>query len=480
MNEPFDDALLVAWLDGDLDPAEMAEVDAAVTADPAVAARADRLASLLGRLADAGTEGPPPGFAETLSAGLSAALQQAPDLPSAASPAPAARAPDRPRPTRPWAAGTGRAPRHRARLQRVTGALAVLLLVLTGGVVGLRTYLDGGPFESGGEAPASTTPDTAEEVTADVTAPVAPPTASADDLQATIDPQPSATPSASAADDPPAVAARPPASDGSGNGAGAGGTGSPPGPAGPDEAAGPDEDADLGADLGGDDGGTGGQGGQGTPGPTSPSPAPTEPSAPTPPAPTSPAPSTEPDGDGTTSPSSPPSSPAPGDGASDPDPAPGGAPLEDEQEAPPAPESDQPDTGGDAAAGPPPSSPTIADTQVALPDDDAVRAHFGGREETRQLLGLPEDEAAEREVTHAEQVEAAGPFADGSSPGQCLAGTDLGAGPDVVAAVESAVDADGNPLLAHLVVSGTPELSRATVVLATPDGCATRTVAVAT
>ena len=47
-----------------------------------------------------------------------------------------------------------------------------------------------------------------------------------------------------------------------------------------------------------------------------------------------------------------------------------------------------------------------------------------------------------------------------------------GDSPAVVAAVESVVH-DGQDALAYLVVRGTPELARADVLVATPNGCTT-------
>ena len=185
-----------------------------------------------------------------------------------------------------------------------------------------------------------------------------------------------------------------------------------------------------------------------------------------------------------------------------------GTPPEEEAAAPPpedegaeedqgtdedvaAPEAAPPPTDGDAAAGgsggggggtspQPATTPTIADTQVPLPDDEAVVAHFGSRPETEALLGLAEEEASERAAAHREAIGAAGPFADGSHPADCLSATAVGPGPDVVAAVESGRDADGQAVLAYLVVSGTPALDQARVVVADPDGCLSRIIPIPT
>ena len=69
-------------------------------------------------------------------------------------------------------------------------------------------------------------------------------------------------------------------------------------------------------------------------------------------------------------------------------------------------------------------------------------------------------------------VEKSASFTSGAHPATCLDEALAGDSPAVVAAVESVVH-DGQDALAYLVVRGTPELARADVLVATPNGCTT-------
>ena len=473
MTDPIPDDMLAAWLSGDLDAADATVVDAAVAADPEVAARADRLADMMGRLAEAGAGPAPDTFADDLSAGLAAALGAA-ALGAAADPATVARAPGRPRPSRPWAAGSGssvvgsaphagprphpRRASRAARLQRMTGGLAVLLLVVTTGTVALRGFRDGPPSPSPSPTVTAEDPVTATPSTTGTPEVALAPTAPA---SGAATPTTRPLPEPTAADDTDDVLSE---------GAPGGGTTADPAPS-----AVPGQD------------------------PAEPAPSP---------------PSTGPDTPEDQAATPPPSVPAPTAAPPQSEGGPealgedDGTPPEEEAAAPPpedegaeedqgtdedvaAPEAAPPPTDGDAAAGgsggggggtspQPATTPTIADTQVPLPDDEAVVAHFGSRPETEALLGLAEEEASERAAAHREAIGAAGPFADGSHPADCLSATAVGPGPDVVAAVESGRDADGQAVLAYLVVSGTPALDQARVVVADPDGCLSRIIPIPT
>ena len=453
------DAQLTAWLAGDLDPIADAEVSAAVESDPAVAARADALAGVLAGLAMAAADPPPADFAESLDAGLAAAL----GLAAPATPVPAApEAPTPPpavsqRPAGRRDAGRPGAPRTGRRLQRLTSGLAVLLLVVASGGLLVRTLRDGtdrvlppdpdvathdtepsGPGEEGLVDPASTDPEPSSAT-------------GGDDEDSDVDDGAQPTEAGPSQDE--GVAEDVPA-----------GPAATPGPAGGSTNGAP-EPADTGDGAG----------------------------APSPPvAATGPTAAEDGDGDGDPTPAPPTPAPAPTP-AQGVDPQPtedaagsGGGPTEegdttaqpDDPGAPPPAAGDEGDAPADgqpqpeAAPAAPPSRPTVADSRADLPTDDDVRAWFGGREETHQLLGLPEEEARDRAAEHRAVVEKSASLTSGAHPAACLDEALAGDTPAVVAAVESVVH-DGQDAVAYLVVRGTPELDRADVLVATPNGCTT-------
>lgn len=453
------DAQLTAWLAGDLDPVADAEVSAAVESDPVVAARADALAGVMAGLAMAAADPPPAGFAEDLDAGLAAALglpsptpAPTPPVPDPATAAPATPPPppavsQRPAgrrdPSRPGGSRSSR------RLQRLTSSLAVLLLVVTSGGLLVRTLRDG---------PDSVLPTDPDVVTADPD----PSRSEGGDLADVPPSEPASTSPTSGDDDGdqgddalPGDPTEDPAGDDEGPTQPT--TGSTPEPAdgstdtstgGTGGTTSPDDDADAPSPPVVASGPTTGDGDEGT---TTPTPAPT--------APPSAGPSTTEDGD-----------------ASGSDPADGDEQPGDTDAAPPPP-TEADDAAGEPApqpeaapAAPPTTHPTVADSRADLPTDDDVREWFGGREETHQLLGLPEEEARDRAAEHRAVVEKSGSFSSGAHPATCLDEALAGDGPAVVAAVESVVH-DGQDALAYLVVRGTPELDRADVLIATPSGC---------
>ncbi|WP_341251592.1 hypothetical protein [Euzebya pacifica] len=451
------DAQLTAWLAGDLDPIADAEVSAAVESDPAVAARADALAGVLAGLAMAAADPPPADFAESLDAGLAAALGLAAPAPPVP---PAPRAPTPPpavsrRPAgrrdigHPGGSRTGR------RLQRLTSGLAVLLLVVASGGLLVRTLRDGtdsvlppdpdvatldtepsGPGEEGSVDPASADPEPSSAAAEEEDAP--------DDGTLPTEAGPSQDEGV-AEDVPAGPAATPGPAGGSTNGApepadtgdGAGAPSPPVAATGPTAADDGDRDGDP------------------TPAPPTPAPAPVPP------------PSAEPQ----------PTEDAAGSGGGPTEEGDTTAQPDGPSAAPPAAgdEGDAPADGQpqpEAAPAAPPSRPTVADSRADLPTDDDVRAWFGGREETHQLLGLPEEEARDRAAEHRAVVEKSASFTSGAHPATCLDEALAGDSPAVVAAVESVVH-DGQDALAYLVVRGTPELARADVLVATPNGCTT-------
>ena len=69
--EIFDDERLSAWLDGELDVAELAEVDALRHADPGWSRALDELAETRTLVRGLAVAEPPPGFLESLHSGVS-------------------------------------------------------------------------------------------------------------------------------------------------------------------------------------------------------------------------------------------------------------------------------------------------------------------------------------------------------------------------------------------------------------------------
>ncbi|WP_108667250.1 hypothetical protein [Euzebya rosea] len=452
------DAQLTAWLAGDLDPVADAEVSAAVESDPVVAARADALAGVMAGLAMAAADPPPAGFADALDAGLAAALglPSPTPAPTPSAPGPAVVAPVTPPPPpavsqRPTGRRDPSRPggsRSSRRLQRLTSSLAVLLLVVTSGGLLVRTLRDG---------PDSVLPTDPDVVTADPD----PSRSEGDATSGVPSPDPAPTTPITGDDGDQGDDVRPdePTED----------------PAVDDDATQPTTGSTLEPADGSTDPSTGGTGGTTRPDDAA--------DAPSPPV-VAGGPTTGDGDEGTTTPTPAPTAPssaepsATEDGAaSGSDPADGDAQPGDTDAAPPPP-TEADDAAGEPApqpeaapAAPPTTHPTVADSRADLPTDDDVRAWFGGREETRQLLGLPEEEARDRAAEHRAVVEKSGSFASGAHPATCLDEALAGNGPAVVAAVESVVH-DGQDALAYLVVRGTPELDRADVLVATPSGCA--------
>ena len=464
---PPTDELLSAWLMGDLDDPESEQVARLVESDPQVAARADRVADLLWRLAAPPMPAAPVGLADRITAGVLARA----DRPIAGGAAPAEREgappPLRGRPRTPRTAGSPR----RSRADRVLGVMAALVLLTAVSTVGLRAFReppltqpDTVGATDGSRLPAtdgSRLPATDGDVGAPPEATSAEQTPSADGLG--TEPGPSTSPGSSVGTgagqgDAAAPGPPPPVVAGS---SGDGGQGGPSGPAAP-PAADPDPgaaaDPDPGAAADPDPGAGAGPGEQ---------PEPPEPPAGEP----SDGSGGQPDDSTAAGDVTPPSPDDGAEGATSPAPEDGTSPAP-EGGASPAPEGDaSPATGGGApveSLGA--EEPTIADSQQPLADDDEVRAYFGDRPESAHVAGLSGDEAQDRAAAYAQAVRDAGDFPSGDQPDRCLDEVLSGTDTAVVVAVET-VTYEDQPGLAYLVVRGADQLDHADVTVVGVGSC---------
>ncbi|MGI9015745.1 MAG: hypothetical protein ACR2HR_01340 [Euzebya sp.] len=428
--EPTDD-LLAAWLSGDLDAPKAQEFSARIRRDPELAARADAMATVMARLDRAATPPPSAEVAARLDAALAATVAGGP--PSVSRQRTSVRSGTGPPDGRP--AGRAPAPRSRRRLDRMTSALVVLLLAVTGSVVALRAFrgdvLDP-PRGATSTAPTAGTA-TQDDAATEPDRPLAGQSDAEDRATGPADDVAATAPSAGGGSPGPAGSTRPPAVGGTGTPAPLATVATQPEPPPlPDQGDGGGESA---------------------------APPPAEPVQPD-------APETLNPVDGPTEDQPPPDQDATAD-----EPA-GDSGGGGDQASPTAPSGSAEDSGpaGIAAQD---SSVTIADTQVELPDPPAARSYFGQRPEVQPLLGLDEDQARARAKDHADVVRAAEAFPSGAHPADCLATALAGSDTTVVAVVESTIFDEGYAL-AYLVVSGQPQLDSARLIITDPADCHVR------
>lgn len=123
------------------------------------------------------------------------------------------------------------------------------------------------------------------------------------------------------------------------------------------------------------------------------------------------------------------------------------------------------------------SVPLVVDEQTTFDSPSALLAHFDGRPEAVELLGAPPREAAALAEETAAELADADTFTDGTRPDACVDRLAADAdGPVVFSRVERLI-LDGEPLTAHLVVTGPAgePLERIVVAVLDPDmRCADR------
>ena len=123
-----------------------------------------------------------------------------------------------------------------------------------------------------------------------------------------------------------------------------------------------------------------------------------------------------------------------------------------------------------------PTAPALFDDQAVVRNKAQLRRRYAAAPEVAGLLGTPVDEARSIAAAFTRAVERAEPFAGGGAPADCLDTVAIGAEQPLIPARVETLRYDGQPALAYVLVTASPdsaELDRVETWVVAPDTCAT-------